>query len=198
MLLYLNHSEKLHPFWTKMVLSGWTDACFMPAYPLELNTLFFSPKPIEFHSKIFMLDLIQFCIYFDNSSGSSQVVELSSLFYQNAFVVFILAKIVYSLYDNLPSFRFCQLKCFSHVTLHYAGPISISLRRHRGFKLSKAYVCIFVCCAVKAVHIELVSDLSFEAFIAVDVVVTFTVTAEPLSLALVINCKNFGNKRPNN
>lgn len=32
--------------------------------------------------------------------------------------------------------------------------------------LSKVYICIFVCLTVKAVHMELVSELSSESFVA--------------------------------
>ncbi|XP_031351735.1 uncharacterized protein LOC116177021 [Photinus pyralis] len=70
------------------------------------------------------------------------------------------------LMGDLPSFRICQLKCFSQVALDYAGPLKITMGRHRGAKVMKAYVCIFVCCTTKAIHIELVSDLTSDAFIA--------------------------------
>lgn len=44
------------------------------------------------------------------------------------------------------------------------GPILISDRKGRGSKLIKSYLCIFVCMATKAVHLELVTDLSKEAY----------------------------------
>lgn len=67
---------------------------------------------------------------------------------------------------DLPFFRISQLKCFSHVTLGYAGSLRVTMGRYRGVKSSKAYVCIFVCGATKAIHIELVSDMTSSAFIA--------------------------------
>lgn len=67
---------------------------------------------------------------------------------------------------DLPSFRISQLKSFSHVTLDYAGPFNIVMGRYRGAKILKSYICVFVCCATRAVHIELTSDLTSEAFIA--------------------------------
>lgn len=67
---------------------------------------------------------------------------------------------------DLPSYRVSQLKCFSHVVLDYAGPVNITMGKYRGAKVMKAYICIFVCCAIKAIHIELVSDLTSDAFIA--------------------------------
>nr|CAH7762839.1 unnamed protein product [Callosobruchus chinensis] len=39
-------------------------------------------------------------------------------------------------------------------------------RSGRGCRLSKAYACLFICFTVKAVHLELVTDLSKDAFIS--------------------------------
>lgn len=67
---------------------------------------------------------------------------------------------------DLPKFRISHAKAFSHVTIDYAGPFCITMGKHRGAKTSKAYVCVFVCGATKAIHLELSSDLSSEAFLA--------------------------------
>ncbi|XP_031328450.1 uncharacterized protein LOC116159581 [Photinus pyralis] len=64
------------------------------------------------------------------------------------------------------SYRVSQLKPFSVVSLDYAGPVMITLGKTRKPKILKAYIYIFVCCAVKAIHIELASDLSSDSFIA--------------------------------
>jgi transposase InsO family protein len=58
--------------------------------------------------------------------------------------------------------EFPFLKC----SVDYAGPVMVSDRKGRGCNLIKTYLCIFVCLAVKAIHIELVTDLSKEAYIA--------------------------------
>ena len=55
---------------------------------------------------------------------------------------------------------------FQQTGVDYAGPILIKRGSPRKPTLVKAYVCIFVSLSVKAVHIELVSDLTMEAFIA--------------------------------
>nr|CAI5833897.1 unnamed protein product [Callosobruchus analis] len=67
---------------------------------------------------------------------------------------------------NLPSFRVSQLKPFSQITVDYAGPFSVTMGRIRGAKTFKAYICVFVCGATKAIHLELASDLTTEAFLA--------------------------------
>ncbi|XP_033229007.1 uncharacterized protein LOC117180627 [Belonocnema kinseyi] len=46
------------------------------------------------------------------------------------------------------------------------GPVFIKERRHRSRAKAETYVCVFVCFATKAVHLELASDLSSEAFLA--------------------------------
>lgn len=67
---------------------------------------------------------------------------------------------------DLPKFRVSQLKAFSHVGVDYAGPYAISMNRHRGNRTTKAYICLFICCSTKALHLELASDLSSEIFLA--------------------------------
>lgn len=68
--------------------------------------------------------------------------------------------------SDLPSFRLNQVKPFSVVGVDFGGPFRIKLGSHRGAKMDKAYLCLFVCLATKAVHLEVVSTLSTEGFIA--------------------------------
>jgi hypothetical protein len=49
---------------------------------------------------------------------------------------------------------------FDHVGLDYAGPLYLKLGSVRKPTIIKSYVCDFVSMSVKAVHLELVSDLS--------------------------------------
>lgn len=70
------------------------------------------------------------------------------------------------LMGDLPHVRVNQVKPFQCVGVDYAGPYLITLSRNRGVKSQKAYLCLFICLAVKAVHLELVSDLTTEAFLA--------------------------------
>ena len=67
---------------------------------------------------------------------------------------------------DLPQPRLLQAKCFLNTGVDYAGPFFITLSRHRGVKTCKAYVCLFVCLATKALHLELASDLTSETFLS--------------------------------
>ena len=55
---------------------------------------------------------------------------------------------------------------FEKTGLDYAGPLSIKYGHVRKPIIVKAYVCVFISLTVKAVHLELVSDLTTAAFIA--------------------------------
>ncbi|XP_073963061.1 uncharacterized protein [Choristoneura fumiferana] len=70
------------------------------------------------------------------------------------------------LMGNLPSYRVNQIKPFSSSVVDYGGPYHIALGRGRGAKSFKGYICVFVCTSTKAIHIELASELSSEAFLA--------------------------------
>ncbi|XP_076382765.1 uncharacterized protein LOC143260625 [Megalopta genalis] len=67
---------------------------------------------------------------------------------------------------NLPRARVTESRPFANVGVDYCGPFFIKERKHRNRGRVKVYVAVFVCLAVKAVHHELVSDLTSEAFIA--------------------------------
>ncbi|XP_033254138.1 uncharacterized protein LOC117193495 [Drosophila miranda] len=67
---------------------------------------------------------------------------------------------------DLPAFRVQPTRCFLHSGLDYAGPVTIKTSAGRTPKFGKAWFAIFVCLSTKAIHIELVSDLTTPAFIA--------------------------------
>ncbi|XP_063389047.1 uncharacterized protein LOC134674826 [Cydia fagiglandana] len=67
---------------------------------------------------------------------------------------------------NLPSFRINQIKPFSSAAVDYAGPFDTCLGRGRGLRTFKSYICVFVCTVTKAVHLELASELTTEAYLA--------------------------------
>lgn len=57
------------------------------------------------------------------------------------------------------------IRFFENVGVNYAGTIMIKIHSRRNALLQKVYVWIFVCLATKAVHIEIVCDLTTDAFI---------------------------------
>ncbi|GFT76506.1 integrase catalytic domain-containing protein [Trichonephila clavipes] len=70
------------------------------------------------------------------------------------------------LMGDLPTHRVTPSRPFSVCGVDYAGPINILRYRGRGAKTTKGYIALFVCFVTKALHLELVSDLTSEAFIA--------------------------------
>lgn len=75
-------------------------------------------------------------------------------------------KIITPIMGQLPEQRLHANFVFSDVGVDYAGPIMINNRKGRGSVLIKSYICIFICFVVKAVHLELVTDLTTESYIA--------------------------------
>ncbi|XP_067215691.1 uncharacterized protein [Linepithema humile] len=67
---------------------------------------------------------------------------------------------------DLPSTRVNKSRPFSNVGIDYCGPILLREGKRRNAKSSKAWIAIFVCFATKAIHIELVTDLTSEAFLS--------------------------------
>lgn len=66
---------------------------------------------------------------------------------------------------DLPEGRLVPAQVFNIVGVDYAGPFPIKDRKGRGAKVTKCYVSLFVCFSTKALHLELVTDLSTECFI---------------------------------
>ncbi|KAJ8723327.1 hypothetical protein PYW08_003239 [Mythimna loreyi] len=67
---------------------------------------------------------------------------------------------------DLPDFRTNPAPAFYHTGVDYTGFISVKANKGRGIKTTKGYVALFVCMVTKAVHLELVSDLTSTSFIA--------------------------------
>lgn len=70
------------------------------------------------------------------------------------------------LMGQLPTNRVTKNYPFQICGIDYAGPILISSKKGRGNRISKCYICLFVCYCTKAIHLEIVSDLTSNAFIA--------------------------------
>jgi len=67
---------------------------------------------------------------------------------------------------NLPAVRVRAAIPFAHTGVDFCGPFFIKEKKFRNRKRIKVYICIFVCLSVKALHLEIVSDLASEGFIA--------------------------------
>ncbi|XP_029054187.2 uncharacterized protein LOC114881533 [Osmia bicornis bicornis] len=55
---------------------------------------------------------------------------------------------------------------FTHTGVDYAGPLTLKTWKGRGAEAQKRWICVFVCFATSAVHLEVVTDYSADAFIA--------------------------------
>lgn len=67
---------------------------------------------------------------------------------------------------NLPRDRVVSTRPFRTTGVDFCGPFFIKEKKHRNTNKIKIYVAVFICFVTKAVHLEAVSELSTEAFIA--------------------------------
>lgn len=65
---------------------------------------------------------------------------------------------------NLPAERVTPDYPFYTSGTDFAGPFMITDRKGRGCRITKAYLCIFICFRYKCIHLEAVSQLSKDAF----------------------------------
>ena len=67
---------------------------------------------------------------------------------------------------DLPPDRVRSARPFQGVGTDFAGPFLMKSSSLRNSRILKCYLCIFVCLSTKAVHLEVVPDLSVEGFVA--------------------------------
>ncbi|XP_023292053.2 uncharacterized protein LOC111675513 [Lucilia cuprina] len=67
---------------------------------------------------------------------------------------------------DLPIERTTFSRPFTNTGVDFAGPFEIKSFTGRYSRISKGYVCLFVCFSTKAIHLEAVSDLSTPSFLA--------------------------------
>ncbi|XP_054259587.1 uncharacterized protein LOC128984305 [Macrosteles quadrilineatus] len=70
------------------------------------------------------------------------------------------------LMGDLPETRLKPVRPFYHTGMDYSGHFDIKVHSTRNTQRLKSYLCLFVCFATKAVHLEIVTDLSVDSFIA--------------------------------
>jgi len=74
-------------------------------------------------------------------------------------------EIVQPIMGDLPRQRIEPSRPFSVCGIDFAGPFAIKSSLRRNAPISKGYLSIFVCFATKAIHVELVCDLTTQAFL---------------------------------
>lgn len=67
---------------------------------------------------------------------------------------------------SLPAARVTPSRPFPHVAVDYTDPLFCKTGLRKTSVAVNAYVSVFVCLASKAIHLELVSGLSTDAFMA--------------------------------
>lgn len=66
----------------------------------------------------------------------------------------------------VPKVRVIPARLFLSTGIDCGGPVTLKIHNMHSIRDIKAYICIFICMVTKAVHIEVVTDLTTEAFLA--------------------------------
>lgn len=69
------------------------------------------------------------------------------------------------LMGNLPKFRINEYRPFTYTGVDFAGYFDIKTSNRRNAPYTKAYIAVFICLTTRAMHLEVVSSLSTEAFL---------------------------------
>jgi Pao retrotransposon peptidase/Family of unknown function (DUF5641)/Protein of unknown function (DUF1759)/Putative peptidase (DUF1758)/Integrase zinc binding domain len=91
--------------------------------------------------------------------------EIKSIIHQCITCHKLKAKSAMQLMGSLPQDRVTASRPFLKVGIDFGGPLMVKTSRIRKTVITKSYIALFVCMSTKAVHIELVSSLSTDAFI---------------------------------
>lgn len=71
------------------------------------------------------------------------------------------------LMGNLPQARVNLTRAFLHTGIDYAGPFEVlSVKKPGKRTTTKGYIAVFVCMCTRAIHLEIVSSMTSEAFLA--------------------------------
>ncbi|XP_029665914.1 uncharacterized protein LOC115237167 [Formica exsecta] len=70
------------------------------------------------------------------------------------------------LMGDLPRPRVTPARPFLHTGVDYAGPMWLRTSKGRGQRATKAFLVVFVCLSTRAVHLDVASDYSADAFLA--------------------------------
>ncbi|XP_058810637.1 uncharacterized protein LOC131675615 [Phymastichus coffea] len=75
-------------------------------------------------------------------------------------------RLAHQLMGDLPAERVTPARPFTNTGLDYAGPFQLRASKGRGRTTYKGYIALFVCFATKALHLEVVGDLTTASFLA--------------------------------
>ncbi|UYV74126.1 hypothetical protein LAZ67_11002194 [Cordylochernes scorpioides] len=75
-------------------------------------------------------------------------------------------KPVQQLMGNLPTLGINWTRPFTKTGIDFAGPVIVKTSNLRNVRCDKAYIALFICMFSKAIHIELVTNLTTEVFLA--------------------------------
>ncbi|XP_029680139.1 uncharacterized protein LOC115245796 [Formica exsecta] len=67
---------------------------------------------------------------------------------------------------DLPRPLVTPARPFLHTGIDYAGPMWLRTSKRRGQRATKAFLVVFLCLSTRAVHLDVASDYSADAFLA--------------------------------
>ena len=65
----------------------------------------------------------------------------------------------------MPEFRFKEGYPFARTGVDFAGPLFVKTVFGKELQVTKGYICLFTCGSTRAIHIELTTSLTTQAFI---------------------------------